>query len=134
MFSTCQKLMHQAFIILVSFVYNVYNLTGYCSIYKRVRNSKWSKYLSGRSDNDIASAVVKIIKTVVKDIPYISKIILWSDGCVPQNKNSIMSLALLNFLKSEDCDNIKIIEQKFSGKDTVTYKRLMLTQCYRALN
>ena len=70
--------------------------------------------MSGRSGNNIASAVVKISKNIVKDIPYISKIILWSDSCVLRNKNSIMSLALLNFLKSENSGKIEIIEQKLS--------------------
>ena len=36
------------------------------------------------------------------------------DSCVSQNKNSIMSLVLLNFLKSEDSGSIEIIEQRFS--------------------
>ena len=57
---------------------------------------------------------MKILENIVKDIPCISKIILWSDSCVPQNKNSIISLALLNFLKSEDSGKIEIIEQKIS--------------------
>ena len=55
-----------------------------------------------------------MLKNIVKDIPYINKIILWSDSCVPLNKNSIMSLALLNFLKPVDSEKFEIIEQKFS--------------------
>lgn len=44
----------------------------------------------------------------------ITKIILWSDSCVPRNKNSHISMALINFLQSEKAKNITEIEQKFS--------------------
>ena len=65
----------------------------------------------GRSGDDIASALVKIIKEVCVDNPSTKKIILWSD-CVAQNKNSHLSYALLDFLKTNE--KIESIDHKFS--------------------
>lgn len=48
------------------------------------------------------------------DLPQITKLILWLDSCVPQNKNYVMSTALKCFLKSDDAKNLRIVEQKFS--------------------
>lgn len=46
--------------------------------------------------------------------PTITRLVLWSDSCVPQNRNSHMSMALIQFLKSEEAKNIIEIVQKFS--------------------
>jgi hypothetical protein len=69
----------------------------------------WHKGVSG---NDIASAIIVIIADVTKQRPEINRIILWSDACVPQNRNSHMSSAILEFLHSTG-NNITRIEQKF---------------------
>lgn len=92
---------------------NCYNLTGHCSTNNITYCSIWHEYLSGRAGNHLASALIKILKNVVKDNENLRKIILWSDSCVPQNKNSIMSVALQTFLQSEDSKNVIEIEQKF---------------------
>lgn len=95
--------------------FNVFNLTAtvilkskpnltYCAI--------WGENMSGRSGNDLASALIKILKAVVKDNPTLKEIILWSDSCIPQNKNKITSTALLQFLN--DSENIIFLTQKFS--------------------
>ena len=67
--------------------------------------------MSGRSGNDIASAVICMLNKVYKDLPNIYKFILWFDSCVPQNRNSRMPAALREFLI--DHPNIEIIEQKY---------------------
>lgn len=93
---------------------NVYNLTGtliksnkdkitYCAI--------WNESCCGRSGNVIASALIKILNKIVIDYPEIRKFILWSDSCVPQNKNKITSTALLQFLYNNT--SIEQIVQKF---------------------
>lgn len=93
----------------------VYNLTGHCNLDNSATNAIWDETKNGRSGDEIASALTKILVRVVKNLPsYITKIILWSDSCVPQNKNSHMSMALINFLQSEEAKNIQEIEQKFS--------------------
>lgn len=96
---------------------SVFNLTGtvcfpnskekitYCAV--------WSEVHSGRSGNDIACALVKILTAIIKEHPNTEHIILWSDSCVPQNKNRINSTALLHFINKNQ-GNIKTITQKCS--------------------
>lgn len=62
--------------------------------------------------NDLASSLTKILQAVFLDNPHLTKLILWSDSCVPQNRNSIMSVAIATFIKSHP--NIEQIEMKFS--------------------
>jgi len=91
---------------------NVYNLTahlcldsqreGYCCI--------WNEGLAGRGANHIASALVAILKRVVRDHESIKHILLWSDSCVPQNRNSIMTTAILYFMRQHPTVTV---EQKF---------------------
>lgn len=92
--------------------YSVYNLTGYCSKNKVTYCSLWHEKISGRSGNDIASALIFILKRVVRDNPNVKNIILWSESCVPQNRNRVTSLALLKFL--EENKHLNCIIQKFS--------------------
>ena len=60
----------------------------------------------------MACAVVRILDEVLLDHPDLSEITLWSDSCVSQNKNSVMAMALTEFMKKHP--NLKIIIQKFS--------------------
>lgn len=92
---------------------NCYNLTGHCNINKTVYCSVWNEGMTGRSGLDLANALIKILTEAVKDIPELTRIILWSDSCVPQNKNSIMSFAIQSFLNSPENISVKTIEQKF---------------------
>lgn len=79
---------------------NVYNLTahasdgnvknGYCAV--------WHEGLCGRTGNDIASALVKILSKICLDYSNANDLILWSDSCVPQNRNSVISFAISSFL------------------------------------
>ena len=91
--------------------FNVYNLTGYCSVNKKTYCALWHEMIAGRAGNHICSCVVKILEHIVKDFPGLNRLILWSDSCVPQNRNSIMSFGLSNFLKRHP--KIESIEQKF---------------------
>lgn len=79
------------------------NIT-YCAI--------WSEVHSGRSGNDIASSVIKILERILCDFKDIAHLVLWSDSCVPQNRNQIMATALLQFIYNNT--QIKTITQKFS--------------------
>ncbi|CAH0546662.1 unnamed protein product [Brassicogethes aeneus] len=90
---------------------NTYNLTAHCSLQKHAYCCIWSEGTHGRQGNDIASGLIKILDRVLVDYPEVKNIILWSDSCVPQNKNSIMSLALMKFL--EQHPSIVEIIQKF---------------------
>ncbi|KAG5883677.1 hypothetical protein JTB14_014665 [Gonioctena quinquepunctata] len=79
-----------------------------------VYNAIWHEMICGRSGVHLAKALIRILKSVVNDNPKLKRIILWSDSCVPQNRNSIMSFALQHFLNSPDSKNLKVIGQKFS--------------------
>jgi len=52
----------------------------------------------GQSGNDLACAVLRCLVAILKDNPNIKNIITWSDSCVSQNSNSIISTAMINFL------------------------------------
>ena len=63
----------------------------------------------GRGSNEIASALTLVLEKVVEKFP--ESLTLWSDSCVPQNRNSIMCFALKKFLASNP--NLKNIIKKF---------------------
>ncbi|CAH0545868.1 unnamed protein product, partial [Brassicogethes aeneus] len=77
----------------------VYNLTAHCSLGKDVFCAMWSETMCGRSGNDISSAFIQILEKVVLIHPNITEIVTWSDSCVPQNRNSLISVAVADFLK-----------------------------------
>ena len=72
----------------------------------------WTECISGRAANDIASAFIQILKKVWNDHPNITKIICWSDSCVPQNRNSHISQAIPEFLYTQE--QIDEIHMKYS--------------------
>ncbi|ESO94282.1 hypothetical protein LOTGIDRAFT_161502 [Lottia gigantea] len=89
---------------------SVFNLTAHCSYNKVAYNAIWTDNMMGRGANEIASALCVILQKVCEDIPNINHLILWSDACVPQNKNSIMVTALTKFVERHSG---LIIEHKF---------------------
>ena len=81
---------------------NVYHMTGHCSGDKRGYGTLWHEGQNGRSGNDIASSVMKLLEAVVEENsndPRIKHITLWSDSCVPHNRNSLFSTAVKVFFK-----------------------------------
>ena len=99
----------------------MYNLTaqtnhkkGYCAI--------WTEVTSGRAGDDIASAFVSILRKIVKDNPAATDLICWSDSCVPQNRNSHISQAILEFLFNNK--HMKSITMKnIPLPDTLVFKK-----------
>lgn len=71
----------------------------------------WHEGIGGRGGNNMASAIVKILGQVLTDYPDIEELTMWSDSCVCQNRNSIMTLALSMFIKEHP--TLKHIVQKF---------------------
>lgn len=90
-----------------------YNLTAYLDKTKIVYNAIWHEFICGRAGVHIANAIICILKRVVHDNPKLRKIIMWSDSCVPQNRNSILSFALQHFLSLPESGQLEVIEQKF---------------------
>ena len=91
---------------------SVYNLTVHCSIDKTVFCAVWNEVEGGRGGNAIASALLKVLDQFVQMHPTVPEIILWSDSCVPQNRNSLMAYALLSFIKKHP--HVTKITQKYS--------------------
>jgi len=54
---------------------------------------------------------VIILDRIVEDNPTVTDLILWSDSCVPQNRNKVMSTALKLFLESHPL--VETITQKY---------------------
>lgn len=71
----------------------------------------WPECVAGRGGNEIANAVVVILNCVLQENHELEKLVLWSDSCVAQNRNSMMTLALKKFI--EEHPRIKQIEQTF---------------------
>lgn len=94
----------------------MYNLTGYDVGDQQAYCILWHEGLAGRDGNEIASATIKLLEQVVKTHQEqnkpLEKITLWSDACVPQNRNSHMSCAIIEFLRRND-HTITTIEQKY---------------------
>src|SRR6218665_3243189 len=90
---------------------NVYQLTGHCSIGKQSYGVLWPESLSGRTGNDIASALMKILERITEDNPEVTEMVLWSDSCVPQNRNKVMSTAIGHFLQNHP--TLTSVTQKF---------------------
>ena len=63
----------------------------YCTI--------WTEAMSARAGNNIASAFICILNKIASDEPHINNIIFWSNSCVPQNRNSHILQAILEFLE-----------------------------------
>lgn len=90
---------------------NTYNLTAHFSQSKTVYCAIWTEAISGRSGNDISSALFKILNAVADEHEF-TEIILWSDSCVPQNRNSFISCAVQNFLHQHSY--VKKVTLKYS--------------------
>lgn len=97
----------------------MYNLTAHFSLNKCAYNAVWPETLAGRGGNEIASALTVILKTILAEFKTLDTITLWSDSCVPQNRNSLMLSALKNLLFTTP--TLTTIEQKFSeaGHSTI---------------
>ncbi|XP_031355412.1 uncharacterized protein LOC116179702 [Photinus pyralis] len=77
---------------------NIYNLTGHFSTTGQAYCAIWSESRQGRGGNIIASAFRRILDQVLTD-NNVSELITWSDSCVPQNRNSFISLAVMNAIR-----------------------------------
>ncbi|KAK4886758.1 hypothetical protein RN001_003029 [Aquatica leii] len=91
---------------------NVYNLTAILSSTKKVYCAVWHELVTGRAGKNIASALIKILEAVFADNKNLKGLIFWSDSCVPQNRNSLMSYAIASSLNQNP--TIESITMKFS--------------------
>jgi hypothetical protein len=75
----------------------------YCAI--------WTEAQAGRAGDDLASALITILKRISKDFSSQNHFITWSDSCVPQNKNQMMAYAIQHFLENQDM--VELIHMKY---------------------
>lgn len=95
----------------------------------------WNESDAGRGANEIASALVTLLNRIVTDIPDdINTLILWSNSCVAQNRNSVITTALKHF-QSLHVD-IETIHQQFCepGHSAIQEVDSLHSQIERALN
>lgn len=87
-------------------IYDIKSNDGYCFL--------WSEIEGSVGANEFSSILTYFIENIIlKRIDgKLSKVIFWSDGCVSQNKNSVLSNALLNIAIKQ---KVEII-QKFLHK------------------
>jgi hypothetical protein len=98
---------------------NVYNLTAHESINKTGFCCVWDESLCGRSGNDIASSLIKILEKIFEMYPNIKSFKLWSDSCVAQDKNSIMTFALMNFMRKNKQINYIVMKFSWPGHSSI---------------
>lgn len=120
----------------------MYNLTAHFSGKKCAYIALWPEILVGRGGNEIASALTVILK-IYFGIKTLGTITLWSDSCVPQNRNSLMLSALKDLLYTTQ--SLTTIEQNFleAGHSTIQEvdtvhshieKALQLNEIYSAVS
>ena len=93
---------------------NVYHMTTHCSVDRKAYGALWHEAQNGRSGNDIASTVVRLLEEIVadhKEDKRLKHITLWSDSCVPQNRNRMFSTAVKYFLSKHP--EIKTVQHKY---------------------
>ncbi|CAC5411155.1 unnamed protein product [Mytilus coruscus] len=84
----------------------------------------------------ISSALLKILEKVLEDFPTLETITLWSDSCIPQNRNSMVATALQHFMRSDRSYSLKSVEHKFSepGHSSIQEVDCVHSHIEKALN
>ena len=57
------------------------------------------------------SSVCRLLKLICADNPDVTELALWSDACVAQNRNCVMSMAIMSFLQQQT--TVEQVVQKF---------------------
>ncbi|CAB4064286.1 unnamed protein product [Lepeophtheirus salmonis] len=79
---------------------NCYNLTAMVARTKVAFLAVWVDTTYGRSGN-YRSALTHLLNNILPKYPNAENMILWSDSCVAQNRNQILSFALQLFIESK---------------------------------
>ena len=78
---------------------NMHNLSFFDLHNKEVLNYVWTETNGDLEASSFVSCFVDYVKEIIAKYPDVKVIILWTDGCGYQNRNSILSSALANFAK-----------------------------------
>ena len=75
--------------------------------------------MSGQAGNDIASAFIQILNKIAANHPNVTDLICWSDSCVPQDRNSHISQAILEYLSKQSKINVVTMKYSLAGYSCV---------------
>jgi hypothetical protein len=80
-----------------------YNFTACVHIPGEVKNIAmfviWHERIGGRGGDAFASAMMMVLERVYQQFPQFTNWITWSDSCVSQNRNQMISFAVQSFLQ-----------------------------------
>ena len=88
-----------------STMYDLNTREGYCSV--------WHEGEGGLDSDEFATLVTEYLNTLPDTV---TTVILWSDGCCYQNRNSQLASAILYFLRSNKKPHLEEVHQKFLTK------------------
>lgn len=103
---------------------NVFNITAHSSLSPHAYCCIWHEGIAGRGGNEIASCLIAMLERFVENHPNVKHLVLWSDSCVPQDRNSMMLTALKDCIDRSD---IKTIVQNSVSRAIRQYKRLTVS-------
>jgi len=83
-------------------LYDLASKAGYCYV--------WHEGNGGLDADEFATLVTKFLSSIQDSV---ERVILWSDGCTYQNRNSTLASAILYFLRSGQKPNLREVHQKF---------------------
>ncbi len=93
---------------------NVYNLTASKSLSKSGYCAVWDEKTCGHTGSDIDSALIAILEKILSKHELIGYLTLWSDSCIGQDENSLMTYILTKFNLMKNYPYLKEIVIKFS--------------------
>lgn len=88
-------------------------MTTHCSAGGLAYTSVWNESIAVRGANELASNMLDVLDKVIGKNPDATKLTLWSDSCVLQNRNNVMCFALESFLAKHP--NLAMIQQRFGA-------------------
>ena len=87
--------------------------------------------MAGRAGDDISSAVIRVVNEIN---PEILDLITWSDSCVPQNRNQMISYAILDLIRNNAHLNSITMHYSVPGHSCVQVVDNMHSQFEKAMS
>ena len=84
---------------------------GYCAT--------WTEYMSSQAGNDIGGNYMQILNKVAADHLNEAELISWSGSCVPQNRNSHISQATLQYLSKKSKIKVATVRYLLAGHSCI---------------
>jgi len=91
----------------------VHNFTFYDTVSKDGSCYLWHEGEGGLDSDEFASIVIHFLRSLPDNV---QSVVLWSDGCTYQNRNAVLSSAILRFVQSREKPLLCEIHQKYLTK------------------